>query len=292
MIVKERDAAKLKIAWLESYESPNLDNIQRQGLKQAAARLRADNTSETACAYIDSYFSETPDWLIIHDLRLRHKTHVMQINHLLISTSLDFYIVDSRYIKNGLKFDENGRCWSLSSGQCKPIASPLNKLNRDVRILRSILKSTEDLPKLLGVSQPYSVQGYILTNPTIRSPRPPGELQDTSSVIASDMLFSTVWEKRQSWLRSKIAHTNPNKLRSFVQTLLSLHIPKVPSKLLDENLLQSELTQSRDEDTSHCAQCHEPVTAYIREQSFRRMDICRGRVLCIKCQNVAQQQAI
>lgn len=290
MIVKERDATKLKIARLESFESPDLDSIQRQGLRQAAARLRADNTSETACEYIDSYFSESQDWLIIHDLRLRHDTHVMQINHLLINSSLDFYVVDSRYIKHGLEFDENGRCWALSTEKSKPVASPLNKLNRDLRILRSILKDANNLPRFLGMTQPYSVQGFILTNPTLRSPKPPSEIQDTASVIAADMLFSTVWEKQQNWLRSKINHTNPTKLRDFVQTLLSLHVPSVSKTLLDENVSQSDVLHYEGEDTSHCAQCQKPVTAYIREQSFRRMDICRGHVLCIDCQSAAQKQ--
>jgi hypothetical protein len=290
MIVKERDATKTRIAQLEAYESPDMDNIQRQGLKQAAARLRADSTSETACEYIDSYFSESSEWLIIHDLRMRYETHVMQINHLLISSSLDFYIVDSRYIKHGLNIDNNGRCWAVTHEQTKPIASPLNKLNRDIRILRDIIKSTKNLPSFIGISQPFSVQGYVLTNPTIRSQRPASDLLDTSAIIASDTLFSYVWEKRQSWLRSKLRHVESTKLCNFTQTLLSQHIPSVSNRLVGTRLSQLELLSNEEEDTSHCAQCSQPVTAYIREQSFRRMDICRGHVLCIDCQNKVQNQ--
>ena len=129
MIVKERDATKKRIAYLETCEKPGMDLIQRQGLQQAAARLRADCTSGNACRYIDGYFAQSEDWLVIHDLRIRHARQIVQINHLLISRSLEFYIVDSRYLKNGLTLNENGRCWATTGKHSTPIASPLNKLN-------------------------------------------------------------------------------------------------------------------------------------------------------------------
>ncbi len=290
MIIKERDATKNRIAYLENYEAPGMDSIQRQGLIQAAARLRADCTKGNACRQIDSYFAESKDWLVIHDLRLQHAQQIIQINHLLISSELKFYIVDSRYLKNGLKLNENGQCWVQSGSQSKPTASPLNKLNRDIRILRDIIKKAKELPRFLGISPTISVEGYILTNPALKSHKPPSSVLDSSAVIASDMLFASVWEKRQSWIRSKVISVDADSLYNLSQALLSLHIPAVSTKLMDVNLRHYKHPQDQKQDTSHCAHCGEPVTGYAREECFRHIGIFRGLFLCVVCQAAAQNQ--
>ena len=75
MIVKERGATKKRIAYLETFDTPGMDSIKRQGLKQAAALLRADCTSDEACRHIDSYFANSEDWMVIHAvLSLQTKT--------------------------------------------------------------------------------------------------------------------------------------------------------------------------------------------------------------------------
>lgn len=291
MIVKERDATKNRIAYLETFEAPGMDSIQRQGLKQAAARLRADCTSDYACREIDSYFANSKDWLVIHDLRLAHEKRIIQINHLLISSALKFYIIDSRYLKNGLTLNENGQCRVQHGNHSTPIASPLNKLNRDIRILRDIIKNAKELPRFLSMSPMISVEGYILTNPALKTHKPLSSVLDTSAVIASDMLFASVLEKRQSWMRSKIDNGDTNTLSKFTQALLSLHIPTVSTKLMDTNLTYYKHPQDQEQDTSHCAQCSKPVTAYVREQCFRHMGIYRGQILCVSCQAAVQNQA-
>lgn len=267
-----------------------MDSIQRLGLKQAAARLRADCTSDNACSQIDSYFAESKDWLIIHDLRIRHASQMIQINHLLISSAFEFYIVDSRYIKSGLVLNENGRCWAQANNQKTPIASPLNKLNRDIRILRDVIKNAKELPRFLGISPTISVRGYILTNPALKTHKPPSSALDSSAVIASDMLLASVWEKRHNWMQSKVKNTDSNNLRNLAQALLSMHMPTVPSKLTDANITQRHHLLHQEQDTSHCAQCSKPVTAYVREQCFRHMGIFHGQILCIPCQAAVQNE--
>ncbi len=294
MIIKKRDASKTRIAYLENYEAPGMDSIQRQGLKQAAARLRADSTSDNACSQIDSYFSESKDWLVIHDLRIQHANRILQINHLLISNACEFYIVDSRYLKNGLTLSANGQCWVQSNTQKKSIASPLKKLNRDIRMLRDIIENADQLPRFLGISPTINIQGYILTNPAQKIQRPPSSAIDTSAVIASDMLFATVWEKRQkrhSWMGSKINTIDSATLHKLTQALLSMHSPAVTTKLMTANLSNVEHLQHQEQDTAHCAQCGTPVSIYVRDQCFRHMSVYRGQVLCIPCQATARNES-
>ncbi len=290
MIVKKRDATNHKVAYLETYEAPDMDSVQRQGLKQAAARLKASCTSDNACSQIDSYFADSKDWLVIHDLRIQHAHQIIQINHLLISSALDFYIVDSRYLKSGLTLNENGQCWVQNNNRNVPIASPLNKLNRDIRIMRDIIKSAKQLPRFLGISPMINVQGYILTNPSLKTHKPLSSELDTSAVIASDMLFATVWEKRQSWMRSKVNNIDSITLYKLTQALLSMHTPTTPQLVMNNNMVNAGHLQHPEQDTTHCAKCSKPVTAYVREQCFRHMGRLRGQVLCVPCQAAVQNE--
>ncbi len=292
MIVKQRDASKIRIAYLENYEAPGMDIVQRQGLKQAAARLRADTTSDNACNQIDGYFAESKDWLVIHDLRIRHANRAIQINHLLISNACEFYIIDSRYIKNALVLNENGQCWVQTNQHKKTIASPLKKLNRDIRILRDIIENAKLLPRFLGISPTINIQGYILTNPAKKTQKPLSSALDTSAVIASDMLFATVWEKRQkgqNWIGRKVNNINAATLHNLTQDLLSMHSPAIPTKLMTINLSNVEHLREHEQDTSHCAQCGTPISTYVRDQCFRHMSIYRGQVFCIPCQATARK---
>jgi len=55
----------------------------------AAARLRADPTTQFACDFIDKYFGDSDEWAVIHDLRFRVGSRALQLNHVLISNALD-----------------------------------------------------------------------------------------------------------------------------------------------------------------------------------------------------------
>ncbi len=289
MILKERDATKSRIAFLESHNTPDTDQLERQSLMQAAARLRADSTSSDACHFIDQYFADVEDWLVIHDLRIKDAKQSMQINHLLISSSLDFYIIDSRYLSNALKLNANGQCWALTSNHCTPITSPLRKLGRDIRILKSIIKNTKCLPRFIGLSPMFQVNGFILTNSSLKSHKPKNNELDTSMVIAADALFRTVWDKQESSLLRSVKRLDPATLRSVAESLLAMHTPSFSSDLMDVTLPKHLSAKALEEDTSHCASCKTPVTAYVRERSFRRMDLYQGRVLCMNCQVIEQQ---
>ena len=286
MIAKQRDATRNRIAILESCQSPGMGTVQRQGIRQAAARLKADSTSARACAHIDSYFSDCDEWAVIHDLRIQHDSHILQINHLLVSASFDFYIIDSRYSKCALKVDASGKCWARSDGHSAVIASPLDKLCRDTRALIHIIKSTGILPRFLGLTPSISVHGFILTNPSLKTEKPASSLLDTSAVISSDMLFALLWEKRQSWLKTTFNQTDSSTLLGVAQSLSSHHKPSVPTSLTDTARVPEHFSLHQQPDTAHCAQCGKPVSAQSREYSFRNMDVFAGQVLCMKCQTV------
>ena len=88
MLAKTRDAVDTSIETLEWRARNASDAVTRAAYVSAAARLRADPTTEAAVKFIDKNFADTQEWAVIHDLRFRVGTRALQLNHVLISNCL------------------------------------------------------------------------------------------------------------------------------------------------------------------------------------------------------------
>ena len=290
MIVKNRDATSARIAYLETLDVCSPQMLQSIGVRQASARLKADCTTDSACQFIDDYFASSDNWLVLHDLRLQHRKHIIHVNHLLFNSAMEFYCVDTRYINFGLSIAATGVCHVRSENQHLVIASPITKMSKDVRVLSSLLKHADLLPRHFGVARPALVKGYVLTSPGARLQKPPSRVLDTSSVVSADSLFSLIWRDSDNWLNKRIKPASQQSMLHISRGLMGLHQPAIAENLMHEQSAR-KLCAISSEDSAHCGQCGSPVSELNRQQSFRNMDSFDGEVLCSTCQGSAWSHA-
>ena len=167
MIVKKRDAQFEVIRALDEQAELTNDKLKRSACISAASRLRADSTTQRATELIDFHFGQSEKWAVIHDLRLRIGGHAVQINHLLIDDALRVVCMDSRFLSYGIELGSDGQCMAMNSIETRVIASPLNKMAKDVRMMRGFLEGRDWSPSRFGMRQKPTVCGFVLTNPDI-----------------------------------------------------------------------------------------------------------------------------
>lgn len=167
-----------------------------QRAQQATTELRrrkAGIKGEKESAYlIDFDFGASPNWAVIHDLRLVHKGRTAQIDHLLVNRWMDVYVLETKHFHSGIKITEEGEFlrWNDFRKTYEGMPSPLEQNERHIMVLRDAIASIS-LPTRLGFSIPPSFQQFVLVAPGARISRP--KRFDTSRVIKADQLRRAIW---------------------------------------------------------------------------------------------------
>jgi len=234
VIVKTRDGEERAIEALEWRARTTSDKITRDACLSAAARLRADPTTESATEFIDEYFADTDDWAVIHDLRFRVGSRALQLNHVLISNAMDIICIDSRYLKYGLEFLDGDRCMAYTLHDSKPlsISSPLNKMSRDIRLISKHVNDSDTLPRKFGVGPRAALTGFVVTDPALRIRGEELSKRESVAVLASDALFPLLWKRESGWSLSRLERLRPQALYDTALRLIAYHEPTVAPALL------------------------------------------------------------
>ena len=232
MLVKTRDAVDSTIETLVWRGRNASDAVTRAAYVSAAARLRADPTTEAATKFIDKNFADTQEWAVIHDLRFRVGTRALQLNHVLISNSLDIVCIDSRYMNFGLEFHADDKCNAFTAYESRAISSPLNKMSRDVRLINEHINGSRTLPRKFGLGPRAAVMGYIITDPSLRLQGREPSKRDSVAVLSSDALFPMLWKKGTRWSQTRIDRLSPEALLETAERLIAHHEPTVQPSLL------------------------------------------------------------
>lgn len=159
--------------------------------KQATTELRirkAGLKGESESAYlIDFHFGGSPNWAVIHDLRLECRGRTAQIDHLLINRWLDIYVLESKHFNAGMKITEDGEFlrWDDYRKTYTGMASPLEQNDRHIAVLRDVAETIE-WPQRLGLRISPNFNSLILIAPTARIDR--AKRFDSSRVIKADQL--------------------------------------------------------------------------------------------------------
>lgn len=244
MIVKNRDATLAMIKKLEVKAVKAADTVKRTACTSAASRLRADPTTELATELIDRQFADSEEWAVVHDLRMRVNGHALQVNHLLVSNTLCFVCVDTRFIRHGLKLGEAGQCHMFSDHETRRVASPLNKMAKDVRMFRDHILHMGVLPSRFGIVQRATYKGYVLTDPALRLDLEANSASDKIGVCCSDALFPMLWKKdfRASRILGKTLCADD--LYELAAHVAELHAPVYSSSLLENESFATDHTRS------------------------------------------------
>lgn len=193
MLIKQADDYSTLLTRLEQQAAGSGKAAQQatQDLRRRKAGIKGERDS----AYlIDFDFGKSPNWAVIHDLRLVHNGRSAQIDHLLINRWMDVYVLETKHFHSGIKITEEGEFlrWNDFRKTYEGMASPLEQNERHILVLRDAIAAIT-LPTRLGFSIPAAFQQFVLVAPDARIDRP--KKFNTERVIKADQLRKAIWRE-------------------------------------------------------------------------------------------------
>src|SRR5690606_33932009 len=81
-----------------------------------------------AAFYIDSYFKDSVNNAVIHDLRIEVEDEVAQIDHLFFNRLMNFVLIETKCFNGNLVINEHGEfSVSYANGKAFGIPSPIQQ---------------------------------------------------------------------------------------------------------------------------------------------------------------------
>ncbi|SDY89922.1 Nuclease-related domain-containing protein [Lysobacter sp. yr284] len=228
---KDDDSALLKDLELRA-------NGAGPAAKQAATELRirqAGLKGERESAYlIDFHFERSPNWAVIHDLRLEQGGRVAQIDHLLINRRLEIYVLETKHFHAGFKITDDGEFlrWNAFRKTYEGMASPLEQNERHIAVLRDAVDSIE-WPQRMGLRIAPVFHSLVLVAPTARIDRP--KHFDSSRVIKADLLRKQIDKDfaadgaLMGLLKTTAKLVSGDTVAGVARQLVAMHRPLRPS---------------------------------------------------------------
>ena len=182
MIYKDSDNKMPVVAILQrmlALAGPDKRPLIEHELRMMRAGIAAERE---AVALIDMYLKHSTRTAVVHDVRLvSNDGEAAQIDHLLIHRSRRFYLLDTKHFAHGLRITEDGEFlrWNEASKSLEPMPSPLDRLARQVSVLRDALEpfGLDDAP----------VDTLVLLAPNARIERP--RRFDSARVMKADQFM-------------------------------------------------------------------------------------------------------
>lgn len=249
MLLKSADSQKEQVARLEELLATAPSNKQskiERDLKIARAGIKAE---EEAAYLINFDYEKSPNWVIIHDLRLEIDGRVAQIDHLLINRFLDVFVLETKSFHSGLKITEDGEFlrWNNYAKTYEGMASPLAQNDRHITVLKDAFNEIK-MPSKLGITLAPKFHSLVLVSANARVDRP--NTFDTSKVIKADALKATIDKQIDSMgmlgaVGSLAKLIDTGTLYAVGRRLAGLHTPRAPRP--QENLELAQVIPSARE---------------------------------------------
>lgn len=189
MLVKKVDDKSKRLALLEDLQrSTVLDTRQKQWLREELSRLRKGIQGERESAYyLDQYFKDSENHVVLHDVRFVVDGDVAQIDHLVISRALGIYLIESKNFAGSVRINAHGEFTVDYDGDRFGVPSPIEQSHRHERVLRRLLDRLEIDSRTGGGVQCHHV---VMFHPKAIIDRPPASEFDTRNVIKADQFPS------------------------------------------------------------------------------------------------------
>jgi ssDNA-binding Zn-finger/Zn-ribbon topoisomerase 1 len=231
MIIKNADNKADALATLEQLlNHPGVTPAQQKAVQKELNILRAGIKGENEARYlIDFSFQNSANNVVIHDLRLDIDGRVAQIDHLVINRSLMTFVLETKHFNGGVKINDSGEFlrWNTYKNVYEGMPSPIAQNERHISVLKAAF-GVIDMPTRLGLRLMPSFCPYVLISSSARIDRP--KKYDTSTVIKSDVLESTIMQKFDKLgvfdtLGAAAKLVAPETLEDIARKLCALHAP-------------------------------------------------------------------
>jgi hypothetical protein len=283
MIIKSTDDKSKRIKLLEELQNATtLDHNQKEWLKEQMWAHRMGTQGEKAAAhYLDSYFRDSKNNAVIHDLRIEVDGQVAQIDHLIISRFFEFYLLETKNFSGNLSITEQGEfSVQYSGGQVRGIPSPIEQSKRHELVLRKLVEKLE-IKGRLGLSPSFF--HVVLVDPKATITRPNPKKFDTSNVIKADSFMT--W--RDAFIAKDVSIANmmgtllkiknSESIEAIARMIAKAHRPANPLEL-PEFMTPKPMVMTPTHPEVQCAKPSKP-------ESTQPIDGQAKRYWCFKCGN-------
>ena len=194
MLLKSADDKSKRLNLLEDLQlSPLLDFDQKEWLRKELWSFKQGIQGERDSAhYLDSYFKDGENHIVLHDLRFEADGEVAQIDHLILNRGGIVYLLETKNYGGNLIINDQGEFTvHYEGGRQFGIPSPIEQSLRHERVLIKLFERLEIEGRTQKLPEFHHV---VMLHPRAIIERPPAKTFDTSNVIKADQ-FPT-WHKR------------------------------------------------------------------------------------------------
>ncbi len=230
MQLKKADDKSKRLELLaELQRSSQLTPSQITWLKDEHQRMvKGIQGERDAAFYLDSYFKDSANHVVLHDLRFVVDGEVAQIDHLVISRAAGMYLFETKNYSGSLIINEMGEFTAVYGREKYGIPSPIEQSHRHERVLSQLLKTLGIAPRL---GENMAFHHIVLLQPQAIITRPPSKAFDSSAVMKADQFPS--WHKRFAdkelgaigVLKLFGNMRSPETIREWGEMLLRQHLP-------------------------------------------------------------------
>ena len=193
MALKFADDKTKRLMLLEELQrSPTLELSQKKWLRDELMRTRKGIQGERESAhYLDHYFKDAENHVLLHDLRFVIDGEVTQIDHLILNRMGSVYLLETKNYACNLVINDRGEFTAEYENARFGIPSPIEQSLRHEKVLRQLLERLD----IVGRTQKHpDFHHVVMLHPKATIERPPAKSFDTGNVIKADQ-FPT-WHKR------------------------------------------------------------------------------------------------
>ena len=322
MIIKDADNKQPALMELHQLlEHPNATAATKKKIEQEIKNIQAGARGEAEVAYdLRAYLAENANWMVIHDLRLEIDGVAFQIDHLIGSRLMEFFVCESKHFAEGVAINEHGEFTAFYGKTPYGIPSPIAQNQRHIDLLRRLLGSgSVDLPKRLGFTLQPSLKSLILVSQRARITRPKAAIEGLDQVIKSDQMISRLRKTNEesgfASMASVAKVVGSDTLRGVFEQLARMHspikinwagkfglapiqiapinprpgpAPAAPTAPARAGPLAAEAQPTPPDDKPKqklvCAACVEPVPYNVAKFCWMNKAKFDGKVLCRECQ--------
>ena len=192
MALKTADDKTKRLVLLEELQrSPALDLSQKKWLREELMRTRQGIQGERESAhYLDHYFKDAENHVLLHDLRFVIDGEVTQIDHLILARAGNVYLLETKNYACNLVINNRGEFTAEYENSRFGIPSPIEQSLRHEKVLRVLLERLD----IVGRTQKHpNFHHVVMLHPKATIERPPSKSFDTANVIKADQFPS--WHK-------------------------------------------------------------------------------------------------
>ncbi len=290
MLLKEKDSEEQDIKELESLLKYELSEKQRFFIEREISAIKKGVKGEKDCAYyINFYYQNSKNWVVIHDLRLEFNGRTAQIDHLLINRVFDIYVIESKNYKYGIRITKDYEFEAWYNNHYIGIPSPAEQNRRHIELLKEIINYYDILPKRLSIKIKPAFYNYILISPHSILKKPNIKEETFFRILKADAIDTVIQENADNISNLKaISHVSKfvslSTIEKFGKDLIALHKPSKTDWKKKFGINTNHKTENSEKKHYFCSMCKKEISEKEAYFCWSHKDIFKGKAFCYQCQ--------